>query len=532
LQFYYKKNALCYQCQGFVRFSGYVAGMDLTTITSAPATDEFPNRIKRAVFWRSGTQDLAQLTSWGTTLALIRILEPSDYGLFAMSSVVLVFLNFLNGYGLVSALIQSETVEPIRIRQAFGMLILLNAGLAALQFFAIAPVASVYYGEPVVADMLRWQSLIYLSTPFLILPEAMLARNLDFKKPAIVNLASAIVGAIIALALAMNDQGVWTLVFAPIAIFWTRAVALMLATRFWVRPSFNFAGARGLFTFGTAMLFAQGFWIVQSQGDIFIAGRAFDNHDLGLYAEALFLTQVFAAKFVPPLNEVAFPAYAQLQNDKAALASGFLKAVRIIMLLSCPLYLGMAVTAQPLVDTVMGPKWSAAPPLVSILALAMPLMTLHILFAPALYALGLPHLVMRNAIFGAVLMPSVYLCAVQFGAQGLAWGWLVAFPILLAFTVHQARPHIGYSMHGLAASVLPGFCAAAIMAALVWAVDRTLLLKLWPDIPAILHLAILTMAGAAAYSAILWVGARKTVPEVIDLVIRRRSPVPDLEVKP
>ena len=95
----------------------------------------------------------------------------------------------------------------------------------------------------------------------------------------------------------------------------------MIATKFWVRPSFDFKGAGSIFNFGAAMLVAHGFWIVQSQSDIFIAGRAFDNHNLGLYAEALFLTQIFAAKFVPPLNEVAFPAYARLQNDKAALSA-------------------------------------------------------------------------------------------------------------------------------------------------------------------------------------------------------------------
>ena len=155
--------------------------MDLTALNEDVAREEFGSRVKSAVFWRSGTQILAQLISWGSTLAVIRILEPSDYGLFAMTSVVLVFLNFLNGYGFVSALIQSEKVEPIRIRQAFGMLILLNAGLAAIQFFAVAPLAAAYYGETIIADMLRWQSLIYLSTPFLILPEAMLTRNLDFQ---------------------------------------------------------------------------------------------------------------------------------------------------------------------------------------------------------------------------------------------------------------------------------------------------------------------------------------------------------------
>lgn len=500
--------------------------MDIGTPLGNTADEDFGTRVKSAVFWRSGTQILSQLVSWGATLAVIRILEPGDYGLFAMTSVVLVFLNFLNGYGFVSALIQSEKVEPIRIRQAFGMLILLNAGLAAIQFFAVAPLAAAYYEESVVGEMLRWQSLIYLSTPFLILPEAMLTRNLDFKKPAIVNLTSAFVGAAVALGMALNGYGVWTLVFAPIAIFWTRAIALMIVTRFWIRPSFNFTGAGSIFSFGTMMLVAHGFWIVQSQCDIFIAGRAFDNHQLGLYAEALFLTQIFAAKFVPPLNEVAFPAYARLQNDRTALAAGFLKAVRLIMLISCPLYLGMAVTAQPLVDVVMGPKWTEAAPLVAILALAMPVMTLHILFAPALNALGLPGVVVRNSIFGAILMPSVYLFAVQYGADGLAWGWLVAFPILLAFTVYQARPHIGFGMSGLVAAVLPGLAAAGAMAGLVWTLDQMFLTVLWRDVPALLHLAALAATGGIVYTAMLWFGARATFMEVVNLLVKRKPPEP------
>jgi O-antigen/teichoic acid export membrane protein len=500
--------------------------MDMTALNDDLHPDDFGKRVKSAVFWRSGTQILSQLISWGSTLAVIRILEPSDYGLFAMTSVVLVFLNFLNGYGFVSALIQSEKVEPIRIRQAFGMLILLNAGLAAIQLFAVAPLAAAYYSEPVVADMLRWQSLIYLSTPFLILPEAMLTRNLDFKKPAIINLTSAFVGAAVSLGMALNDYGVWTLVFAPIAIFWTRAIALMIATKFWVRPSFNFTGAGNIFSFGTMMLVAHGFWIVQSQSDIFIAGRAFDNHHLGLYAEALFLTQIFAAKFVPPLNEVAFPAYARLQNDRSALSAGFLKAVRLIMLISCPLYLGMAVTAQPLVDVLMGPKWTDAAPIVAILALAMPVMTLHILFAPALNALGLPNIVVRNSIFGAILMPAVYLVAVQYGADGLAWGWLAAFPILVAFTIYQARLHIGYTLGGLAGSVMPGLLAATAMAALVWAVDHFVLTSIWPDIPAFLHLAALAIVGGVAYVAMMWFGARQTFMEVVNLLVKRKPPEP------
>lgn len=491
-----------------------------------PEGADFGNRVKRAVFWRSGTQILSQVVSWGATLAVIRILDPSDYGLFAMTSVVLVFLNFLNGYGFVSALIQSESVEPIRIRQAFGMLILLNTGLASIQLMVAAPLAAAYYREPIVAEMLRWQSLIYLATPFLILPEALMTRELEFKKPAIINLVTSLVGAAVSLVLAFNGAGVWTLVFAPISIFWSRAIMLMVVTRFWVRPSFDFRGAGHIFTFGTALLIGHGFFIVQRQSDIFIAGRHFDTHDLGLYAEALFLTQLFATKFIPPLNEVAFPAYARIQHDQGKLAYSFLKAVRLIMLVAFPLYFGMAVTAAPFVATLMGEKWLEATPIVAILALAMPVATLQFLFQPAINALGLPGVTMRNAIAGAIIMPLVYLAAIRFGATGLAWGWLVSFPLLLAFTIYQARPHIGFRLGQLAGAVVPGLCAAASMAALVWLFDRYLVDRLWPQLMPVLHLLLLAGVGALIYGALLWFGSRATAMEVVNLVVRRKEPAP------
>src|SRR4051794_36963426 len=87
---------------------------------SAPALGE---QVKGAVLWRSGSQIVAQVLSWGSTLFVVRILDPADYGLFAMTQVVLAFLTFLNGYGFASSLIRAESIEPHRLRQTFGLLL-------------------------------------------------------------------------------------------------------------------------------------------------------------------------------------------------------------------------------------------------------------------------------------------------------------------------------------------------------------------------------------------------------------------------
>ncbi|MET0370826.1 MAG: lipopolysaccharide biosynthesis protein [Sphingobium sp.] len=478
----------------------------------------FGSRVRSAILWRSGSQILSQMVSWVVTLAVIRLLEPADYGLFAMTQVILNFATFLNGYGLVSALVQSESLDSHKLRQAFGIMLLLNGGLALAQL-AIAPIAADYYDQPVVADLLRVQALLYLSTPFLSVPEAIMGRALDFKRPALVNLIAAIASAAVALVGAMSGWGVWTLVFAPITGFWVKAAGYVIVTGFRPIPSFDFRGSGAMVGYGASLLGVQLFWILQSQADIFIGGRFLDPHALGLYAEALFLTQIFVSKFIPPLNDVAFPAYARMQKDVSRVAWSFCKAVKLLMLISCPVYLGMAVTAEPLVETLFGKKWLEMAPYVSILALAMPFMTLQVMFAPVSNALGRPGTTARIAAFGAVLMPAAFFLGIHQGAIGLAWAWLIAFPVLTFVTVRLAGAPLGLRFADLGRAVAPGIGCALLMAGMVMAIDHVL-----PVLPAPVRLGILVPTGVVAFLAALLLCARGTLMELVGLVIRRAAP--------
>ena len=96
-----------------------------------------------------------------------------------MCQVILTFMAMLNGYGLASGLIQQKTITRARSRQLFGMLILLNVTLAIAQV-SLAPLAAAYYRQPIVGDMLRVQALLYLTTPFIALPYALLSGRWTF----------------------------------------------------------------------------------------------------------------------------------------------------------------------------------------------------------------------------------------------------------------------------------------------------------------------------------------------------------------
>ncbi|SOB88355.1 Membrane protein involved in the export of O-antigen and teichoic acid [Sphingomonas guangdongensis] len=472
-------------------------------------------QVRSAVLWRSGTQILGQMIAWGSTFAVIRILSPADYGLFAMTQVILVLLNMLNGYGLASALIQRADADERAVRQLFGMLILLNFGLGAAQY-AAAPLAAAYFRHDEVIALLRVQSLLYVTTPFIALPYALLARAMDFRRQAAVNLLSATAGAIAALAGALAGLGVWTLVLAPLVLFTTRAIGMMSAARAWMWPSFDFRGAGSMARYGGLMASAQLFWFLQSQADVFIAGRSFDAHTLGIYTTSLFLAQIFVSKFVPALNDVAFSAYARLQDTPEAVARAFLTSVQLILLVAMPLYLGLAVTARPLVAVVLGEQWLATGPVVALLALAMPFMTVQQLFAPACDARGRPGISARNAATGAVVLGAGFLAGAQGGLTGLALAWVIAYPLFLLICAHRTLPAIGVSARELLAAAVVPAGAASAMAAVVLAVSALL-----PELPALPTLAVLIAVGAATYAAILFGFARETTARAIALVRHR-----------
>lgn len=489
--------------------------------SAGAAVPSMVQRVRQAVIWRSGSQIVAQAIAWGSTFLVIRLLDPADYGLFAMTQVVLVLLNVMNGYGMASALIRAEEVSERQLRQVLGILLLLNGALALTQF-ALAPLAAAYYRQPMVADLLRVQSLLYLATPFLALPHAILSRKMDFKRPAQVRLAAALAGAATALVCASAGWGVWTLVAAPMALFTVEAVGMTIAARAPIRPVFRFDGVWPLVRFGGAMTLVQFFWFLQSQADVFIGGRVLDPHALGLYTTALFLTQILASKFVPPLNEVAFAAYSRMQSEAGATGPAFVKSVRLILLIALPAYAGLAAVADPFVIVVLGDKWREAASLLPALALAMSMLTLQILFAPATNALDRPGVALRASIAGGVVLPCAFLIGIGWGATGLAWAWAGGMGLLLAITAWLSLPVIGVAVRELADAAAPAALAALAMALIVAALDWLL-----PAMPAAARLAALIAAGIAAYVALLAVLAPSRLQEAWWLLrARRQAPHP------
>jgi O-antigen/teichoic acid export membrane protein len=462
--------------------------------------------VRSAVLWRWGAQVGSQLITWTSTFLVVRLLEPTDYGLFAMSQVVLTALAFLNGQSFATSLIQANHVDERRIAQVFGLLLTFAFALAAVQI-ALAPFAAGYFGEPMVADMLFVQAIIYLTIPFIALPTALLSRGLEFRRQAQSNMAGATLGAIIAPTLGYLGYGVWALVWAGVAIFVARAALLSLAARLWLRPSFDPRGAADLIAFGGLLTLSQLFWIIQSQADIVIAGRLLPTYELGLYSQALFLTLIITGRLLPPINEVAMAAYSELHREGRPLAPYFLKTARLVMMVCAPAYLGLALTSEAAILTLMGEQWAGSAPIVGGLALVMPAFALHLICAPVTNAMGRARIGLFTAVCGAIVMPCAFLWGIGSGTMGLVHAWWIAAPLLCAITLTVTLPRIGASPLALVRELLPIALGCGLMTLGVSAFQGATALA--PPLTLLASAAI----GAAIYALTLWLVWRSAVRE-------------------
>ena len=192
--------------------------------------------------------------------------------------------------------------------------------------------------------------------------------------------------------------------------------------------------------------------------------------------------------------------------------------MRVILLLAIPFCLGLATTAQPLVRVVLGEKWTEAAPLLALLALAMPFMTLHVLFAPATNAVGRPGIATRSAALGAVVMGLAFVGGVGWGAPGIAAAWLAGYPALTAITAAWSLPAIGVRPRELGRAILPPALAGVAMAMVVMLADR-----LAGGLPALPRLALLVGCGGLVYLGWMTTFARPRMAEMLAM-LRRSAP--------
>lgn len=475
--------------------------------------------VVRGLKWTAGAKFGGQLITWGITIIVMRLLEPADYGLLAMASVLIVFMNMVAEAGLGQAMVQSANVSTQEYRQALGIFLIINWAFCLL-LNLLAPVVAGFYEEDKLVLVLRVLSLQFLFTPWAIVSEVLLQRRLEYKKRSLIDLSTAIVTSVTTLSLALAHCGVWSLILGNVGATIWRTTLVNRASPFPHWPSFSWTGMRVLLSFGGKVTASRFLWVFFSQVDVVIVGRMLGNDVLGVYSVAMHLASMPVQRVSSILNQVAFPAFARYQHDsREMIAAQLLKALGLIGFVAFPVLWGLSCTAADLVPVLLGPEWTHAVLPLQVLALMMPFRTVVGFLPTVTDAVGRPGVSLQNVLLGCLIMPPAFYIGAHWGIVGVAAAWAIAYPVVLVINTRRMVAVVGLGLADVAREIAPSMLCGATMFAAVWAVQ--LALKASPDRRAVL--AIEVGVGIAAYVLATLAANRGALQGVAAVLARGRA---------
>jgi O-antigen/teichoic acid export membrane protein len=386
--------------------------------------------VLRAVGWATATRFVGQLANWAMTFATVRLLRPEDYGLMAMTMAIAGFVQSLSYVGLSDAIVQNRRLSDDDLRSVFGLILLVNAACLLL-LCGLAYPAAWFYGEQRLVLLLQCASLMFVPIALQAIPRATLEKRLDLKTVSRIELVSNVAGGAFVLALAWVGAGVWALISGMLFTTLLRSLGFGLVVPYFRCPRFTLRNRTDILHFGGLRTAEQFLWALYANSDVFVIGKLLGPGILGIYSVSYYVAALPIDKLAIVIKPVAFPAFAQVQDDRAEALRYLEKALRILAFLCFPIFFGIAATAPQIVDIALGPKWIEAVTPLSIVALGMALRPVGLVIPSFLMGIGEVGASFRNTLFATILFPIAFIVGGQWGLVGVCAAWLVAYPLQL-----------------------------------------------------------------------------------------------------
>lgn len=451
----------------------------------------------------------------GIMLVLARLLEPRDFGLFAMAQVVLALIQALTTQGIPDALVQADESDN-RTLWSTGLLAVTGAAItAACLLWLSAPLVARMFGEPALRSLVVWMAPSVVFHGVYSMTFARARDRLLFGAHARAGVAGAAAAFVAGVPVAFAGHGVWALVAAAYAGQIVETGLLIRAAGWVPIAGFDGAGYRRLFRFGRHIVGGALTTFLNRRADDYFIGLFLGASALGIYAIAYRVLELLTTVFLRAIDRVAFPVFAKLKESPQLLADGVRTSFRFTSLLAFPTFAGALIVAPDLLTVVLGDAWIDAAGPLRILALGGIGLCIVNVLPSAVRAMGYPQWNVAISAIQGVVMAAAYAVAARSGIEAVAWvftaGTLLVFPLFFAATTKLIPLRLGsYLSEGGGP-----LAATLVMGTGVWGVVST-----FQSLSPTVRLAAGVVAGIVVYVAAVMVLAR---PHARELLQRIRS---------
>jgi O-antigen/teichoic acid export membrane protein len=472
--------------------------------------DDHREHLSRGFNWLGGATIFAKIVDFSTILVVLLFLTKQQVGTASIVISIAMVIEAFDGLGTSEALIQAPSVSRLQLDTLFWFITGAAAIVGGLTLVAAPWIESVY-GEPGLRSYFIAAALKQPLVGAALIPLAIMNRDLQYERIAVVNAGSTLAAALTRLGLALAGAGAWALVAGYAASGLYTLIGAMIARPFWPAFRFRLAEIHPLVRFGmraaSANVFEQTFKNIGS----LLVGWFYGAAPLALYRVAFDVAMEPAMAVGTLVNRTALPVFARVAAVKTELAEALGWSVGRLAALVAPLAMGLILAADPLTRLLHDERGSsyagAALPLKLLAAAAFLRVMLQLLtpltmasgrpgIAASLSATALLLMTLGIAAVGAVFDPAT-------GIVAVSAVWLGIYPLLLAWGGFYLRRNWGIGVGTLA----PGL-VAPLLAVGGMAVGVTVIRHLVGDMPPAIDLTIAISAAALAYAG-LFLGGRR-----------------------
>jgi PST family polysaccharide transporter len=346
----------------------------------------FRSSLKWAVVMNWGQRGISILF----TILLAAILGPSDFGVVAMALVYVMLIEVFLEQGLSTAIIQRKELAPEHLDAAFWLnlawgVVLAGVGVATAGLWA--RVTDTPKLEPVIQVL----SITLVLMALTIVQQAILQRELEFKKLALRANVAALAGGACGLALALVGAGVWALVAQQLT---TQTVSLILLWSIsqWVpRLRFSWKHATDLLGFSADVFVANLGGFLSRRADTFLIGIFFSPAVVGIYRLADRFIDVLLELTMRPVAAISLPHFSRQQDDIVELRGTVGRCIRIALYTTVPTLLVVAACSEHVL-AVVGTEWVVGATALKLLAVVGIIKGFVFFAGPLLFAVARPRL--------------------------------------------------------------------------------------------------------------------------------------------
>jgi len=472
----------------------------------------------------TATRWIQQAVRAASYIILARLLDPNDYGIAMLAQVPIGLLGIAAAVGMGSALV--STRAQIEKAAPHGFLLVLT--VATTMTLASVVLASFYadaLGRPELTDVCRAMAIVILCEGLYSIPKAVLSRTMSFRWIAIADTVSTIFGIGIAIVLAYLGFGYWSLVWSSVGtvasrlliVAWKSPVHQWLRIVPWDRELAHQLSRYGLSATGTNL-----FYYTHTNGDYLVMGKLFGPEILGNYTQGFRLANLPTVLFHSSFDQVLFPAYAQLRDDKERLARVFLSSCRMLALVLFPTAIGMFCLAPELVVVLVGEKWSDSIPFLQIFAFQGLVRAAYDLFFSLFNSVEKPHYGFQSTLVSISVMALGIMISIilKLPPEGVALSVLGGNVAGLIFDVGLLRYRMTLPLRAMdfVVQTLPIALTSGVMFLFVSGLKQVALTHgiATATLP---MLAALTISGVLSYAGALFVIKPSLIGEALDVAL-------------